>query len=324
MASAGVMSQAAAVLAFAAASLLVPTAIVRFTRLRSASRAHDAALSGDGLLARLFRNGIAPAGALARRLAANARIAAYFDDLRWLALSRGLATGSQTVGGIAVTGALLAFLAGFALSGSPVFGVMAPVCLLMGLGMAARQGRERQREAMREEVPDVLHAMSSCFHAGYSLVQAFHHIAQETSGPLHRLFVRAESDLATGHTASEALRRMREESDLPELAFVTAALEIQHQTGGSLQQIIDSACESVEGQLALRRSLRVQTAQARLSMRVVTVMPFVLIALFSLISPEFLSPFFESPLGLAVLAFALGMQGAGVLCVRKMLDVKED
>lgn len=324
METARLLGPFAAICAFAGAALLFPVAVARVGEMRRAIRAHDAALSGDGAGARLLRNGIAPANVLAAALCRHKKVGAYCDDIRWLAQSRGYETTAINVGGVMLAGALLILVLGGLMSGSALFGAMAAVCLVMGFGMAARQGRERQRDAMREEVPDVLHAMSACFHAGYSLMQAFSHIASETTGPLRQLFVRAQSDLATGSSASEALRRMREESDLPELAFVTAALEIQHQTGGSLQQIIDSACDSVEGELALRRSLRVQTAQARLSMRVVTVMPFVLIALFSFISPEFLSPFFATPLGMAVFAFAIGMQAAGVFCVRRLLDIKED
>ena len=52
-------------------------------------------------------------------------------------------------------------------------------------------------------------------------------------------------------------------------------------------------------------------------------MPFILIAVFSLISPGFLTPFFSSGLGLAVFCVATGMQLAGVLIVRRLLDVGE-
>ena len=48
-------------------------------------------------------------------------------------------------------------------------------------------------------------------------------------------------------------------------------------------------------------------------------MPFVLIALFSLMSPGFLSPFFESMAGMALLAAALVMQVAGVVLVHRIL-----
>ena len=74
----------------------------------------------------------------------------------------------------------------------------------------------------------------------------------------------------------------------------------------------------------LERSLHVQTAQARLSARIVSVMPFVLVALFSLVSEGFLEPFFNSAAGVALLLVALSMQAAGVLAVRRMLRVEVD
>lgn len=88
-----------------------------------------------------------------------------------------------------------------------------------------------------------------------------------------------------------------------------------------MQRVLEAARETVESQIELRRSLRVQTAQARLSARVVSIMPFVLVAILSLVSEGFLMPFFESFAGLVLLGVALGMQAAGVLVVRRMLAV---
>lgn len=310
--------------AFVAASLAFPEVLASLRRARATRRVEETAMAGEsGLLARLLRNGVAPATALVGRLYQHARIVGYCKDLCFLARRRGYETSPERIGGIAALAATACIPLGWVVTVSWVFGAMSAVCVLIGLGIAAHQSRERHVEEIRESVPDMLHAMSACFHVGYSLLQTFRHLASEIRGSLGTLFEKAASDLETGRTATETLQRMRENSDLPELSFVTAALEIQHQTGGSMQKIIDSACESIEGELALRRSLRVQTAQARLSMRVVTIMPFVLIAVFSLVSPGFLAPFFSSPLGAAVFCVAMGMQLAGVLIVRRLLDVGE-
>lgn len=310
--------------AFVAAAIAFPKVISGFRRARAARRLERTAIAEEGnLLGRVLRNGVAPATDVARVLLLNGHIAGYFEDVRWFFCQRGYVTDAARAGGVVIVASASILIAGWVVSSSPIFGIAAASCLIAALGIAARQLREREVEQMREMLPDMLHALSACFHVGYTLLQSFKRLSHELRGPLASLFKRAASDLETGRSAVEALQHMREESALEELAFVTAALEIQHQTGGSLQKVIDSACESIEGELALRRTLRVQTAQARLSMRVVTVMPFVLIAVFSLISPGFLSPFFSSWLGVAVLCVALGMQVAGVLVVRRLLDVKE-
>ena len=109
---------------------------------------------------------------------------------------------------------------------------------------------------------------------------------------------------------------------MAELAFVAVALDVQHQASGSMKQVLDAARDTVQSEIELRRALRVQTAQAKLSARVVSVLPFVLIAVFSLVSEGFLDPFFASPMGMALLAIALGMQAAGIVAVRRMLAVE--
>ena len=109
---------------------------------------------------------------------------------------------------------------------------------------------------------------------------------------------------------------------MPELGFIAVALDVQHAGGGSIAPVLEAARESVEGELDLARSLRVQTAQAKLSARVVTAMPFLLVALFSLMSPGFLQPFFGSVAGLGLLALALTMQVAGVFAIRRMLKIE--
>lgn len=85
---------------------------------------------------------------------------------------------------------------------------------------------------------------------------------------------------------------------------------------------MDVTRESIEDDLEMSRSLRTQTAQARLSARIVTAMPFALVALFSILSEGFLTPFFESVPGMVMLGVALLMQVAGVLIVRNMLNVE--
>ena len=141
------------------------------------------------------------------------------------------------------------------------------------------------------------------------------------SGPLGETFGRASHVLEMGGSTEAALQVLRDGSYARELSFVAVALDVQHQSGGAMRQVLAAASDTVKGELSLRRSLRVQTAQAKLSARVVAIMPFILVAAFSLASPDFLSPFFESPVGYALLTLALAMQVGGIALVRRALVV---
>lgn len=84
-----------------------------------------------------------------------------------------------------------------------------------------------------------------------------------------------------------------------------------------------SAEESISRDLDLRRSLRVQTAQAKLSAQIVSVMPFALVFVISAVDPAFFcTRFFRARRELCCFLLAIAMLGGGVLLVRRMLAVE--
>lgn len=279
------------------------------------------ASAGD-MLARLARNGVAWTLPAARLLLRRQQVRKAVCDGVEMASERNVFASSvgllslALAAGVVVT-LLVSVLAQSLLAGAAVTALAVAVMLTR-----VHAWRDRREDAVRDAVPDALHAMGSCFQAGFSLLQTFQHLERELQGPLARRFAAAAQLLETGHGVHEALDALRSEGARNELAFVSVALDVQHQAGGSMRPVLEAARETVEGELALKRSLRVQTAQARLSARIVTVMPFALVAVFSLVSKGFLDPFFESALGVGMLCAAVLMQVAGVLAVRRMLSVE--
>lgn len=213
---------------------------------------------------------------------------------------------------------------GCALAGSWLAGVAFAACLVVALSAWANRSFERRRETIREALPDAVRAMSACFHAGFTLQQTFDQLQRELPGPVGSLFGSARDAMKTGSTAQEALARLRKNGAVSELSFVAVALEVQHRAGGSMRHVLAAACESLEGELELRRELRVHTAQARLSAKVVTGVTVGLVGVLCLISEDFLAPFFSSATGVVLLAMALCMQVAGIVIVRRMLQVEVD
>lgn len=239
-----------------------------------------------------------------------------------MAGDRAWATTEESLVSVCVTVLASTVLGVGVATGSLVAGLAVAACICVCAAVRLRTVQDKCREAMRVAVPDALRSMGVCFQSGLSLLQTFQQVASEEQEPLATLFARAAHRLETGEGTERALEVLRSGSDVSELAFVAVALDVQHQAGGSMKQVLDAALDTVENEIELRRSLRVQTAQAKLSARVVSVLPFALIAVFSLVSEGFLAPFFESPLGLALLVMALGMQAAGIVAVRRMLAVE--
>lgn len=310
----------AAILAFASACLFV-LACGRAIAAHMAENRMQRSAGAGSRLERAARNGIPLFLPVARKLAGVPLWASWSGKAAHALRSRGYASSSEACGSIGICWIAVALAVG-CLAGSPVAGMALAILGLASAGAAAGKATEMRIEAMREALPDALRMMGVCFRAGYSLQQTFQQVGGELSGPLGRLFSGASHRLETGASAREALDGFRRAEDVPELAFLSVALEVQHQAGGSMQHMLDAARESMEGELKLRRSLRVHTAQARLSARVVMGVTIVLVAVLSLLTEDFLAPFFASPLGFCLFASALAMQAAGIVAVRKLLHVE--
>lgn len=219
---------------------------------------------------------------------------------------------------------LISFLLGTFVSASVVVGAGLAIVTIWLILAQASKVIHRWEVRFREQIPDALRSIGVCFSAGFSLQQALEQTARDIADPLGREFVQVTADIRAGRSLEEALRDLEQRTNVAELRFVSVALEIQHHTGGSLQQLLDNAAASILSSFDLHRSLAVQTAQARMSAKVVTLMPLVLVLVLSLMMEGYIQSFFSSPAGLLVFFSALAMEASGILVIRRILGLKLD
>ena len=305
--------------AFCCLYAIVRSSLATWNRRCAAS---GEALSPAAIAHWRIRNGVPTFKPLAQWLLEFKPVEAFARKGRTVLESRDVALTSETMVTLLIAASLVAAALAFLLFKSVAVALLVPICSIAAIDIASGNIRSNQLRQIQETIPDALESMSACFGSGYTLQQTFDQVAKETEGALSLAFASAAHALEAGSGATEVLDDLRKAGLADEMSFVVVALDIQHQTGGSIKQVIDAAADSVKGELALRRSLRVQTAQAELSARIVSAMPLVLVLLFSLVSPGFLTPFFSSATGWALLVIALAMQVSGILLVRRALTVE--
>ena len=323
MAAADILAVIAAVSAGAAGVALAFSAQHAARRSAQAGRVRSRVIGGAGPGARILQTGISPLLPLARRIVRIPRAKRVLEGVCRVLHARGHAADADRVCSVWAAAFIAVLAAGSVLASSAVFGAAAAVGLTVAGCFVADRFADGEAERMRAAVPDALRSMETCFRAGLSLMQTFEQLAREFDGSLGAAFERVARELETGSTVEEALRTLRQSEGAPELSFVAVALKVQHDAGGSMQRVLAAARDSIEGELELRRSLKVKTAQAKLSAQVVSAMPLVLVAVFSLVSEGFLAPFFSSATGLVLLA-AVAMQVGGIAMVRRTLRVRVD
>lgn len=287
---------------------------------KRATEISQAVGSSSSNVQRLLLQGIPPLLGIARAMLQVKGVARYLHTWSEVCRKQHLATSPEALTSVLLGGSLALFVVGSLVGASPLFGIMLVICVLLGIGMAVNRYQDEQRARLREQIPVALQSMQACFNVGYSLPQTLDYLVQEIPDPLKEVFKEASAVIVAGGSVEEALQTIKGATQEDSLIFIASALEIQHKTGASMTRILESSAHAIKSDLALKRSLKTQTAQAKLSAQVITIMPFGLLAVFSLVSPGFLDPFFNSLGGIALFSAAVVMQIAGVVLVRRMLN----
>lgn len=282
------------------------------------SEAHDSKLEKFVLInTKIF-------GELAHRLLNIPFVSKGSENIVLLTSMRGVRVNRCQVVSCILGLAFVCAFVGFIFTTSPVFGLSFAICLIVGILSFSGSRLSKATNDMREQVPDAIQCMANCSASGFSLMQTFEQAEKECGGALGKTFSLAHKRLKLGSSVDEALDVFENVNSIPELKFISIAFRMQHVAGGPISEVLECARESVLSELELARTLRIQTTQAKMSASIVTLMPFVLLALFSFLSPGFLQPFFTSVIGVAIFCLAFFMQATGVFLVRKTLARCED
>jgi len=299
------------------------TQIVRiYNRLRLQARIVGRKEEKYSFRAGLLRYGVSYARPITSLLMRNLWFRGKCEQCVSVLTIKGYEANSQSVCELLVALSFLVALLVFLLGGTLVTAILMPALSVFLVFGRVNKIQRQWEDKLINQIPDTLRSFGICFSAGYSLQQAFEQTARDTPDPLGRELKQASYDVNAGRSIKEALSALESRVQATDLRFALVALEIQHRTGGGLQELLENAAESVVASHDLRRQLAVQTSQAQLSAKVVTILPLVLVVALSLTMEGYLQRFFSSSEGLAILFLALGMEAIGVLIIRRILGVE--
>lgn len=192
--------------------------------------------------------------------------------------------------GLAIAGAVVGALFGGAAVGAG--GVLFCAIALAGLGFIApdfvvsSKARGR-REQIKSELPDALDLMAVSVEAGMGFDGAISKLTEHMSGPLADEFALTLSEIRIGETRQDALKKLAERTETPELnSFVRAIIQAD-QLGISLGRIL--RVQATDSRLKRQAAAEEKAMKAPIKMLFPTVL-FIFPAMFLVIlGPAFLN-----------------------------------
>jgi tight adherence protein C len=125
-------------------------------------------------------------------------------------------------------------------AGSPglLFGVLLVLAGFFGPDYMVSIYARRRREQIRAALPDALDLLAVSVEAGLGLDGAIAKLTEHMEGPLAEEFGLTLSEMRIGESRSEALKRLGERADTPEVSSFTRSIIQADQLGTSLGRIL--------------------------------------------------------------------------------------
>ncbi|MDB5108206.1 MAG: Type secretion system domain [Candidatus Binatus sp.] len=185
-----------------------------------------------------------------------------------------------------------------------------------------RMRKTRRMKAFNQQLPHVLDLIKSSLEAGHSFQRALMVTVAEFSNPISGEFKIVIEQNRIGLPMGSAMDDLTERVPDEDLRLLAIAVKVQSDVGSSLAQIIGRLSEIVRIRQRLQLQVRAMTAQARLSGLIVGLLPAVVLLMFSLMKPGYITELTSDPTGLAILKTAIVLDGIAVVFIRSLLKVE--
>lgn len=177
----------------------------------------------------------------------------------------------------------------------------------------------RKKKLLQRAIPEFCDLISASLQSGSSLRTAIARAEQAMEGPMRIELHQVLRDIRLGHTTEQAFAFWAQRSQMPVVHDLAFCVRLSAQTGGNLAEALMRLGESFRQQIALQAKAAALTAQGRLQALIMLAMPPLLFLATSALDPFVSEFFFQTPLGLSLVALMGALELVGALWVRRIV-----
>jgi len=180
----------------------------------------------------------------------------------------------------------------------------------------------RRAKALGFQLPQALEIIVRSLEAGHPVPTAINLVGREMSDPIGSEFGMAADEIAFGATMEQAIARMSERCQHPDVDLFAATVRLQERTGGNLTGLLKLNASTVRERHKMRLKIQAASSEGRASAMILTSAPFVAMGFIMISSPHFYGDVIHEPV------VKWGLTGLGVwmfignLVMRRMINLR--
>jgi len=180
----------------------------------------------------------------------------------------------------------------------------------------------RRLRLFEAQLPGALDLLVRSLRVGHPFNAALAVVAQEMPDPLGSEFGIVVDEVTYGQALDEALERLNERVDLPDLRYLTVAVQIQHGTGGNLAEVLNGLAKVIRDRFQMFSKIRAITAEGRWSSWFLSLFPIVMVLAVQGIKPDYYTQVADHPLFATLAAITAVLLVLNVLFMRLLTKIK--
>lgn len=287
-------------------------------RIEQRLRAMSAGAHQGGELSIVKKRLLAEAPALERLLLEVPRV----HQLDRFLLQSGLSLNVAGFLGLTLLG-ILAGLILAAIFGLPLFAIIGVAAAAGALPLLYVLNAKRKRLiTFEQQLPDALDLMGRAMRAGHAFSGALKMVGDEMPEPVAGEFRITFDELNYGISIQDALQNMATRVPSADLRYFVIAVLIQRETGGNLTELLDSISALIRARLRLFGTIRVLSAEGRLSAWILGILPFAMAGILYIINPKYMSMLWTDPTGVKLLWIMLVAMVVGIYWMRNVIKIR--
>jgi tight adherence protein B len=198
--------------------------------------------------------------------------------------------------------------------------LVAAIFSLIPYGWLLRARSQRQKK-MAEQLADVMSILASSLRAGHSFLQALDQVANEIRDPSATEFHRVVSEIRLGRSVDDAMVEMADRIGSEDMRWAVMAVNIQRQVGGNLAEVLDIVANTVRERAYIHRQVKVLSAEGRISIGILAVLPFAIFFYLWLVNPEYITLLFSHWMGRILLVVGASLMALGIFVMTRIVRI---
>ena len=196
-----------------------------------------------------------------------------------------------------------------------------PAAVLGGVGgawYALARLQARMEKQFVQQFPEIVDQIVRLSGAGLPPLEALAKVSEDVQPPVQPVLREVTDALLAGLDADTALSLVSQRIRFTEFTLFAAVIRLQRRAGGGISAAFSNLAETLRERRTLALKARASTAQTRLTLVVLMLMPPLVLAVQSMTAPESVDMLFNTGEGQTLLQLGIALIIAGLFVARQI------